>query len=256
MRAKLILLAIISLTLMQCKTEKDEAGPGEILIIGHYLNSPNSQVVLENLSPLGYYPLDTVMTDEEGTFRFRQKVKEIGIYRVRNNQSSYLTLIMSPGEKAMVSADALNVDATFVVSGPQEAELMYSSELRKRNAYQRLDTLRAVWQEGKDKPNHLALRDSLDQVSEAIFQEYKAHLESFIESNPSRLSAIFALYQRFAGRKIFDEQADLIWYEKVSKNLNQAFPGSPHAEDIRKRVEAMKLQNTTLQGDTIPPGTN
>lgn len=240
MRGIILIVFLGGLFLTQCGPKGNEVRDDEILVQGKYRNASKATLILENLSPMGYYPLDTVMTNEEGEFEFRLKRNSIGIYRLRNSMNSFLVFIISPGERAKIEADALNVDRTFTIEGPLESELMYENELYKRTAYDRIDSLSRIWQAGKDSADHLALKSRLDSASEVIFQDYRTHLENFIDSNSSKLCSIFAVYAQLAQRNVFDDKKDIVWLEKVANGLSSSYPDDPHTKDLQKRVESIK----------------
>lgn len=182
--------------------------------------------------------LDSVKTDIHGTFSYAvnvEKGKPEFLY-VYHADIPLASLLLSRGEKAVVSADTLG---NYSVSGSEESAL-----------------LSGINKDFNDFARNLSSAASSAQASKLYVNYYRGRV-SYVLSHPYSLTVIPVLYQKLGSDfQIFNQSTDAILFRRAVDSLKTVYPQSPYVkgletETIRREKEMqlnMALQNAKVSG--------
>jgi len=102
--SKYIVFVFLAGVWHSCQTTK-EPGKSELILSGQILNTADTMLLFEELTPSEVVPVDTIYIDSEGTFNFRKDIGDAGFYRITANAANFITLSAEPGEHIIITAD-------------------------------------------------------------------------------------------------------------------------------------------------------
>jgi len=259
-RNKVILSLLIFFVLFSSCHFGKKAGPDEIIINGKLKFSGEDRVYLQLLNPLNVVTIDSVSVSKEGTFSFRQKTKETNFYIVKTNDKDFITLLMEPGEKAFIEADASQLSNNYIIEGSAGSLLLMELNNRLNFAYKRVDSLSRKFKEIQGSTDFIEKKAALDTAYTRIFNQHKYYLKLFIEKHSNSLASIIALYQNLGRRPMLTLKDDMPVFEKTAQKLLLAYPGNAHAvalssrvNEIKKAEEEYRLARSRIVADSVAP---
>jgi len=235
-----ILSVLIVLVFSGCGGNK--ADEKSFVVNGKFTNTKKDSVYLQELTTKKTIGIDSAVISEEGEFHFKVNPKEIGFYIVKLDKNNFITLLIDKGETVEVTADAKQLLRTYTVLGSKGSELIKELNTRLQTNYDKVDSLAAIYNESKGKPDILEIKASLDSTYKVIFLDEKSYLQNFIDKNTSSLACLIAIYQQF-GREMmfnFNIKEDFAYFMKLDKALMAAYPDNQHALDLHERIAEIK----------------
>lgn len=242
----LILLSIIAF--YSCQNNKN-ASSDEFILEGKFIHSRADFIRVELLHPDKLESLDSFRLYEDGHFKIKKEITEPVFIKFSTAKDNFITLLMAPGETALLSGDIKQLDKTYEISGSIGSELIQKFRKISRQNYSRLDSLSKSWENNKYAENKMRLRDSLDSLGQIIYNDQRKSVIDFIEKNPSNIASIFIIYQFFGKAPLLDEIADFAYYKKLSEELSKVYPSNEHVVKLKMRVN--KIQTAKVELDSI-----
>lgn len=192
-------------------------------------------IVVEQTMP-GSNPkvLDTLRTGSDGVFSFIVNFEDENPLFVNiRTTDNYVPLLLAPGEKVKVSSIG-NLYNNYEVSGSKGSEELHALNMTTVAQIKSLDSLSRLLQSGVQDAR-------LKELSRQYTQEYinlKRNVIRFVITNPTSMASIVPLYQPMvAGRYIFDEPTDIVYFRTISDSLSKRYPTSPYVVSLRADVD-------------------
>lgn len=242
---KIALFSLIVLVFFSCKNGQKASGD-EFILEGKFIHSRANMIKIELLHPDKVEPYDSVRLDENGQFKIRKEISEPVFLKLSTAKDNFITLLMAPGESALLSGDVKQLDKTYEISGSAGSELIQKFRKITRGNYAKLDTLSKIWENNKYAEDKLRVRDSLDSLGQIIYAGQRKSVIDFIEKNQSNMASIFIIYQFFGQAPLLDEMADMQYYEKLSSELGKIYPSNEHVIRLKMRINKVKTAKTEL----------
>ncbi|MFH0865157.1 MAG: TlpA disulfide reductase family protein [Bacteroidota bacterium] len=241
-----IFTLLLALAITGCGGNK--ADENSFVIKGNLTNTKKDSIYLDELTVKEMIPVDSAVITEDGDFYFKVKPKEIGFYVLRMKSDNFVTLLIDKGETVDISADSRQLTQTYQVSGSVGSEQIWELNMHKKENYAKVDSLKVEYDESKDKPDILEIKNALDSTYKLIFYDEKEFAKKFIDKNTSSLACLIAIYEQFGREALFFEKdsADFSYFEKLDKALMAAYPGNLHVEDLHSRVSEIKRLKAEL----------
>ncbi|MDD3877095.1 MAG: TlpA disulfide reductase family protein [Bacteroidales bacterium] len=236
----LFLLSSSLLLLGSCGNSK-KPKKDEFIINGSFFNANESMIILEELRVEERVPIDSVKIEQDGSFTFKVKTESIGFYVLKMNENNFVTLLIEPQEVVEISADARQITSSYTVSGSPGSEKIRDINVKLRDNYARVDSLRNELERTRYFENFEAIKNSLDSVYFTIVKDQKDYVTNFIDNNTNSLASLIALYQSFGQTPVLSEQTDFVYFEKLADGLISTYPDNPHSLDLFNRVEQIKV---------------
>jgi len=226
---KIILAGLAATLVFSCTTGNN------VKVSGQFVGENERLMLVEKLSPVGSEIIDSVYTDDEGSFSFTIKNVETeypSFYNIRT-ATSFLPLLVTAGENIKVSSVG-NVYNNYIVEGSDGSEQIrrFNSLINKFTIS--MDSIMRIYDETTDK----AKLDSLGEEYGRLFIQRKRDAIRFITENATSLVAILPLYQPFSdGTFLFEDADDIFYFRIVSDSLSNHYPNSPYTKSLKRDVE-------------------
>jgi len=226
------MIAIVGMLLLA------SCGQKGAIVKGNLDNAEGETIVLERLSPTDVIPTDSVEIGNSGDFKLSTgEITEPGFYRVRVNQNNFVILLLSDGEKAEVSGNALDFYRSYEVAGSVGSTKLRNLDARLRKDYELQDSLRKSFMkfQAEGHPRLDSISQSIDAVFKAAQTEKVAFVKEFIDQNPNSLATLSAVQS-----VRFDENSEL--FDKVASNLEGVYPNSEYVKQFKKQLVDLKAK--------------
>jgi thiol-disulfide isomerase/thioredoxin len=257
---KIILFLIAGTILSSCGSEEKptrEKKDANVWVKGTLFNSAGENLMLVDVNSKDFRVLDSVRVDETGMFRLSANIKETGVYTLKVSDQNFGTMVISPGDSAVIKADAQNLANTLTISGSVQGKFFEQiNNFSKENGYKKaavqgkMDSIQNNFQFLISKRNDKKFIDSLNKSIEPIFEELQKELQDqlqageeygkkFITDNPKAFASIIAL-------NLINPEKDFAIYQQLSENLMKEYPNSENLKPFHSWVEEHKAQYTQL----------
>lgn len=211
-------------------------------INGEIENGASKKIYLIDLASVNQ-TADSTVIDENNEFQFTvnsTEPKDMILYFSMNN---YIRLIVKPGEKVKITADANNLLGTYNVEGSEESILVKKLNKHLSNSMNRLDSLNVIYNNNQTNPKLDSIIRKLTQTSNEIFQNEKDFLISFIDEHKSSLASYIALSQKLSQRvPLLDPEKDFKYFELVDSALSITYPDINITKLLNSFVEKTKMR--------------
>ena len=250
MKIKLLLLSLLIVAISCNNSEK-------IRISGVYNGSSPGSLYLTKVDIDRQVLIDSVKPDRKGNFSFTLESRQTDYYSLGFNDSEFITLIASPGDKIGISFNGQRLQDDYTIKGSTESEKVKILDYRLANARSEIDSLRALYN------NALIMDDTDSSFLINLEEKYMEIVDSlrlkniaFILDNLSSFSSIKALYQKIDDDTyVLYRQRDLQFMQLVSDSLNASFPESRQtralAEDLKNELNAMYINQLAAMAETV-----
>ncbi len=218
-------------TLIFVSCDKDT----DVKVSGQFVGENERLILVEKLSPVGSMVVDSINTDEEGTFSFT--IKNIdkdcpSFYNIRTS-TSFLPLLVKAGESIKVSSVG-NVYNNYVVEGSEGSEKIREFNTLLNKFTISMDSIMRIY----DKTSDSSQLQMLGEEYGNLFIQRKRDAIRFISENANSLVSILPLYQPFSdGTFLFEDADDIFYFKIVSDSISKYYPSSPYAKSLRRDVE-------------------
>ncbi len=237
MKLKNTLLALPFVLIVACSNSNADSKQG-FELSGKLSNSHGEMIYLEQMSPAGLKPIDSIALNESGEFKMTPTISEIGFYRLRITKQNFATLIFDTNEKVKVNGDASNLGNSYTVEGSADSKLFWEVNQASAKNYGQRDSLQKTFQAFVNMPKMDSLR--IDSMSNALEKPYMAliakhnqYLQNFIEKNTTSLASLAAIQQLQA-------EEFMPTYIKLDEGLFKKYPNSEYIKSFHANVSSQK----------------
>ena len=219
---KIFLFLITAATITACSSSKNG-----FELSGNLKNANDGKVVLKEMRTNNMETVDTVQLDDSGNFYFSGELEIPNFFLLEKDQANYITLIIHPGEKISIEAEANNMMEDYSIKGSADSKLLKEYTGRLMSAINEMIGLNQIYRDSLQSPNISSIMEDLDKKSKEIGDEIRVYTISFIEENPESLASLMALYQQLAPQQyILDPMTDIEYYKLVDSTLYSLYPQS------------------------------
>jgi thiol-disulfide isomerase/thioredoxin len=222
-------------------------------------NASGKKIYMERFENNTTIKIDSATADKKNRFNFKKSIQSVDFYRFTVSSPSlandFFVLILSPGEKVMVDADANNLGKTYQVSGSVHSEkLRYFNHLVVQYIEKR-DSLQMLVREYSQKGDY-ANAQRVNNEAQAAYVNFQQQRDIFLEENINSPAILGVLSH-------IDTNNDLERMKKIEAGLAQSMPGSQYHESVkalvlqtekRKQAEEEQRKQQQLLLQRIAPG--
>jgi thiol-disulfide isomerase/thioredoxin len=248
---KLILYLLIVLFSFSCKNNS-------VRISGTLINPVNGNyIVLDELKKENLEPVDSVKISADGTFTFKREIDQASFYLLKSNKSSFLTMLVEPGEKITIKAYSDSLNNPISLDGSKGTELMADYNKTLRSTIKKLTRLNNIYMENSDKPELPKVIQSLDSLAQIYLGEINTYTKKYIDANLSSLVTLVALYQQVAPSVyVLNPAKDMKYYLKVDSSLFSNYPNYEPVISLHEQVKELSasMNNETPADASTPAG--
>lgn len=232
MTVRIFSICAFLLVTLTCCNRRESTGDSSgrvsehrVRIKGSLEDGAGKKVVLEEMGARELVPVDTVTCDDAGSFEITFSPEEVAFYALRQGGSSYITLLIEPGE-------SLEISGTYGKGYPYRVKGSRGSELLGELAFEHKKTLDALGEiSGKNRelagsPDYADIKLDLDRQFDSITTAFNDYSLRFIHQHPGSLSILVALYNMYGqGLPVFDPGQHMDVYRFVDSALMSKYSG-------------------------------
>jgi peroxiredoxin len=211
-------LLIIALLTSSCNSSRFKVN-------GTLKNAAGETIFLKELGTTDRITIDSVKIDSDGEFKLKGKNSKPAFYSLQISKGNEITLIINPGEKLQITADAKDLLHTYNVIGSADSELAKELSNKLNEVLLKIDKLGQTYQDSLGSKNILAVRAQLDSAFKLIELEHRAYTKAFIRTNIHSMASIMALYQQFTPRhSVLNPDEHFEFYKIVDSVMYKTHP--------------------------------
>lgn len=253
---KIFLFLITAATITACSSSKNG-----FELSGNLINANDGKVVLKEMRINNLETVDTIQLDDSGNFYYSSELEIPNFFLLEKDPANYITLIIHPGEKISIEAEANNMMEDYSIKGSADSKLLKEYTGRLMSAIKKIKGLNQTYRDSLQSPNISSIMEDLDKKSKVIGDEIRVYTISFIEENTESLASLMALYQQLAPQQyILDPMTDIEYYKLVDSTLYSLYPQSEpvmtlhkHVSDLKERKKIADYRNSYIGIGSTPP---
>ena len=207
--------------------------------------------------------VDTVAVSGGGNFTYtiQNPSPTPEFYYLYHNDRKIASLLLSAGDRVRIATDTLGENT--VVEGSPESNLLMALEKSSADIRREYDNLIVSLANADTEQDSTTINYALG----ALYVKQKQEAIRSIFSNPSSMTNIMLLYQRFPGDiPVFADYTDRFIFQRIYDSLKILYPNSPYLYRLRDEIayreqaEALNEKLTTVSEISFPelslPDTN
>ncbi len=202
----------------------------KVKIKGTLLNSKGQTMYFEEVDVYRVKLIDSLRLKNKGRFSFSAQTKIPQFYQLRSD-NEIISLLLEPGESAVISGDLSNLGETLLIKGSTGSQLINELSHKLRITKSKLDSLATNYNSSSDE----TARKDLSAKYEKVIEDHRRYSINFILNNYSSLASIRALYQEIQPQSyLFNKTRDIQFYKIVRDSLRKRYPRSNHVSVLNK----------------------
>ncbi len=230
MKNKTILSFIISISFIFIACDKSG-----FTVKGNFENCRFNYCVLDEVRPYEIVTLDTILLIKNSFSHFVNTLEK-GFYRIRFDDTTFITFIAGNKDNIFLSGDVLDIKKTQKIIGNEESELFLEVNRKVYEMYLITDSLAKIFVAYKNTTAFDTIRPQLDTCYYKNFDYYKNYLKDFIIQHPNKLASISAFYQKIGHRNFFSSTEDRELLDRMIKELTIAYPSNQHVIALKEKL--------------------
>jgi cytochrome oxidase Cu insertion factor (SCO1/SenC/PrrC family) len=226
---QLIMISAVLFAGISCSRSRTE-------ISGQLIGGSVQILTLERLDVNRTTLIDSIETDKAGSFGFRIKQEEPGLFILKNEQGDLINLLLFPGDMANVRTSSDAFGSGYEVDGSEESEKIRQLVEHLTNTRNDLDSLLSMVDslENPDDPQ----MELIEQAYAQTIIKQKRYTIRFIVENMSSLSSIYALYQKYDNQTpILGTSSDLQYFKSVADSLQVTHPENSLTRSLQADIK-------------------
>lgn len=240
-RKIILLLALILIGITGCRRNSfSVSGRIEGAEAGEYL-------LLREVRPGLLEPVDSVVPGKDGHFSFRSETEWPAFYMLSLDDTDFLTLLISPGEKIEVQASRNSMSRPVSVKGSEGTEVILGFRKDHDEVIAELKHLTDTYNDSIDSPRLPLLMDSLDRRAADVVAAFRKRALALVSENKSSMGPVYLLNQQVVpGLQLFDAAKNPEVFYSVDSALYALYPESDLVLDLHTFVA--NLRNSVAVG--------
>jgi peroxiredoxin len=195
-------------------------------------------IFLDELKSNELKTVDSIKVTEKGTFIFKKEVTFPSFYLLKINNNNFLTLLVEPGEKLVLSAKHDSLNYPVSVSGSKGTELMTEYNANLRRTINKLSGLNTIYTQNSQSPKLPAIIESLDSLAQIYLTEINTYTKNYINNNISSLVSLVALYQQVGPNVyVLNPTKDIKYFIKVDSSMFSQYPEYEPVVTLHQQVK-------------------
>lgn len=211
-------------------------------------------LLLREVKPGLLEPVDSVVPGNDGRFSFRVETELPSFYMLSMDDSDFLTLLVSPGEKLEIQAARNSLSKPVEIRGSEATNVIMEFRKEQDEVKARLQQLTDTYNDSIDSPRRPLLMDSLDRKAAEIVTAFREKSMNLIEENKSSMVAIYLLNQHLVpGLQLIEPAKNPEMFYMVDSALYALYPESDLVLDLHTFVAGLRRSVTVGRRDGSTP---
>ena len=220
---------------------------GKTTIRGNFSQFNGKIIYLSEVEPKMSVLLDSARLSRKGDFTFRFKRDSAGIYLLKFDNRTYITLVLDKETNVKVSSTSTNIRSDYQVEGSADSRKLQAFEKFYDRSRQVIDSITSLYSRQHGSQQYTDMKRNLDTTYNRSFEEQRRQVMAFLDSNCSSLASIVVLDKRFGQRKVLSEESDYKYFIRLDSCLSLKYPGNNHVSEFHSRVEKLKENQQLLE---------
>lgn len=237
MRKIAVLIFVLGIVLVSCKENS------KYTIKGRISNAEDKYVYLDELKVSTSVPLDSVLIDKDGSFKFTGKVSQPTFFLLRLDSKNFITLLVDSTEQVQVQGDAANFSRDYSVVGSEGSAFVQQLNQHLSRTKHQLDSIKSLQLAFMNDPSYMNRKAIWDQQYNDIRQRQIEYSQKFVSEHPFSMANVLALYQRFSDDSYVIQ--DLQSLKVAASALNSFYPNSEHVQALYKNTLSLMVEQRT-----------
>lgn len=221
-----------------CKSFSGE----KVSVHGTFSNVPETWLYVYQLLPESKPLIDSVRTDAKGSFSISFPAKTAGYYSIKRNAENEITLVVSPGEKIMVSGNGNSLRNSYTIEGSEDSRLYAEYNNFTTANLNKVDSLSRIFAESQVKPDFITIKKHLDSSYLEIFNDQKDKVVSFVKNHLNSLASLLVISNNFGPNPLLSEQSHPGLFLKLDSALFAAHPENSMVNTFHLRMLDFKAE--------------
>lgn len=226
------LLLLLSAFIFSCQNKEEI-----FRINGTFNKNYKGKIYLSEITPEGPILLDSTIV-KANQFRFKIKKKnhipQPAFYQLWTSSVNGLVTIGREGETVNITADPENMVKSYLVSGGDDAILMWQLDQMLKTFIDTIDRLYNIYETYIEEDS---VREEIELKYQELLCQYQEILKKFISENKTSLVVIPAFYQVYNRRRFLDENENSAILKMILDELRVQFPNNENVIWLEKRVK-------------------
>lgn len=195
-----------------------------------------SRILTEQLDPL-----DTLIADESGSFRWKGFAEQSGFYLLDDGGYRQLTLVIHPGDKLKLTGSIDDPMSNMEIVGSVDSGRLLLLNRSLTGRLRQLDSLVTAYQDSLAAGAGHEYLEVVEEAAMNIFEAQREFNKQFIMEDISSLANMVALYQNISyQRPVLDIMEDYKYFTMVDSALFLNYPGVEPVQALRRNMSAMQ----------------
>ncbi len=219
-------------------------------ISGRISNATNEYIYLDELKLSSINPIDSVVINKDGKFKFTGEVNSPRFFILRLAPNNFITLLVDSAEQVVINADAANFSREYRVEGSVGS--LYVQELNSKlsSTKHSLDSIRSLQLILKKDKDFEAKNAKWEDQYDSVRTEQIKYSQKFILDHPFSMANVLALYQKFNDDSYVIQ--DLKSLQVAASALSSLYPESEHVQALyNNTLQLMKDERTSAIRELI-----
>jgi hypothetical protein len=239
-----LVFLILTATVIACSS----GHRGTAVISGAFEGGQKVRLLLEELDPMGTVPVDSALTNVDGSFLFEVSPKEAGYYILKTGDGRMTVITLAPSDTVNIRCSLNSFPENITLKGPEDARLLnefysFTSRLKKRS-----DSLQEVLVSHRGDSLFVPLTLKFDSLFQEIWENQRQYEISFLQTQPGSLSSLIVVNYSFGVRPVLSMEEDLKYYKAVDSALTARYPGNRHVEYNSRKIADFERQQKLREG--------
>jgi thiol-disulfide isomerase/thioredoxin len=231
MKLKYLILFVLPLAFYSCKDNS-------IQIAGKLKNAEKGEyITLSEIGALTLKKADSVKVESDGKFIFRKDSKIPVFYVLKSTPTSFITVLMKPGEKLELEADFNQLSRPESVKGSEGTQKMLDYNKALKGTIDKLRGLNDVYSQNADSKDLAGVISTIDSTARSYVKALNQYTKNYISDNIGSMVSVIALYQQVAPQVyVLNPAEDLSWFVKVDSSMMKLYPESETIKSFHDQV--------------------
>ena len=214
--------------LAACNSESTKNGP----LKGQITQHKGTWLYLDQIRGNTVETLDSVKIGDDGSFIFKNEIKEKDFYRIRVSDNNAVFVVLEPGKLVQYINNNMLLQDSYTLEGSEEGKLVLEIKAIRLGINAHRDSLMKVINQAPPEQRG-ALQMELEQSFNAFVGKKLEQTRTIIRANLNTLAAI-------TGAELLDPDQDFVIYNELAETLKRTYPNSGYAQSFVAKVEQMR----------------
>ena len=230
---KLLIIAIAIISLMSCNKNSTR-------IEGKLTNGKGTKLELYNLDPKFVQVfVDSVKVNNDGSFKIDFEVEETTFMMLHLDKKTFITLVVSPGDKIKVAADKESFAKKYKVEGSEDSKLVQQLEERKFTNMDKIKAFNSRIDKLKERTPENIYKINKEYL--ILFNLERQYIKEFVKKNAGSFASIKALWHTINDKThLLTEKEDMPFFELVNNSLLKKYPENGHVKRLNANINSIK----------------